>query len=152
MNLPRPLPRLGVFVPQAVSSASHVSCNQNGILVWGFWEWSPLPKIGQNNCHLYWMCIRGNRLMCVFQSIVPQKGQNDSLGGTIFFEPNYRDKCTRYDFLTRQEKHTQLQWNSWTWSPWLWLRNMHAFHANDVHCRSSMHGKAVHYRVCNCIC
>jgi hypothetical protein len=33
MNLPRLLPRLGVFVPQAVSSASHVSCNQNGILV-----------------------------------------------------------------------------------------------------------------------
>ncbi len=31
--------------------------------------------------------------------------KNDALGGHItLFEPKYRDKCTRQDFLTRQEK------------------------------------------------
>ena len=48
------------------------------------------------------MFIGRNRLICVFKSFVPK---NDALGDHItLFEPKYCDKCTRQDFLTRQEK------------------------------------------------
>ena len=61
-----------------------------------------LVKYLPHNCDLSSVFIRGNRLICVFKSFVPK---NDALGDhSQNSEPKYRDKCTRQDFLTRQEK------------------------------------------------
>ncbi len=53
------------------------------------------------------MFIRGNRLICVFESFVPK---NDNLWDHVrLFEPKNFVNCTRHDFLTRQEKNQPVE-------------------------------------------
>jgi hypothetical protein len=67
-----------------------------------------LVKYLPHNCDLSSAFIRGNRLICVliksFVTFVPKNDALASRGPHKIIEPKYGDKCTRQDFLTRQEK------------------------------------------------